>query len=158
MALGSLAYMVAKSRDYPVIFIERRTQRPVNSDIDECCRWLEDHGGKATLIVWDGMVQQSDYRELQGHLASRGRKAVVVGSSYALKESGTHLVEVPSQLSAEEATQFAEFLNGLGISISDRHRETLDKRDPSYLVRSLPPSSTYTTADNYRRGTGVGAT
>ena len=143
VALGSLAYTVAKSRDYPVIFIERRTQRPVNSDIDECCRWLEDHGAKATLIVWDGMVQQSDYRELQGHLASRGRKAVVVGSSYALKESGSHLVEVPSQLSAEEATQFAEFLIGLGISISNRHREALDKRDPSYLValyRHLAPT------------------
>ena len=143
VALGSLAYTIAKSRKYPVIFIERRTQRPVNSDIDECCRWLEDHGARATLIVWDGMVQQSDYRELQGYLASRGRKAVVVGSSYALKESGSHLVEVPSQLSTEEAQQFSEFLDGLGISISDRHREALDKRDPSYLValyRHLPPA------------------
>ena len=97
VSLGSLAYTIAKSRKYPVIFIERRTQRPVNSDIDD--RWLEDHGARATLIVWDGMVQQSDYRELQGYLASRGRKAVVVGSSYALKESGSHLVEVPIQLS-----------------------------------------------------------
>ena len=143
VALGSLAYTIATSRKYPVIFIERRTQRPVNSDIDECCRWLEDHGARATLIVWDGMVQEGDYRELQGYLASRGRKAVVVGSSYSLKESGSQLVEVPSQLSADEAQQFAEFLENLGIGISDRHREALDQRDPSYLValyRHLAPT------------------
>ena len=89
------------------------------------------------------MVQQSDYRELQGYLASRGRKAVVVGSSYALKESGSHLVEVPSRFSPVEAQRFAEFLDSLGISISDRHREALDRRDPSYLValyRHLAPT------------------
>ena len=115
----------------------------MNSDIDECCRWLEDHGASATLIVWDGMVQQSDYRELQGYLASRGRKAAVVGSSYALKETGNHLVEVPNQLNVEEARQFADFLEGLGISLSERHREFLERRDPSYLValyRHLAPT------------------
>ena len=143
VALSSLAYTLAKSRKYPVIFIERRTQRPVISDIDECCRWLEDHGGSATLIVWDGMVQPSDYRELQGYLASRGRKAVVVGSSYALKESGIHLVGVPNQLSAEEARQFAEFLESLGVSLSEPHRNALETRDPTYLValyRHLAPT------------------
>ena len=143
VALGSLAYTVARARKYPVIFIERRTQRPVNSDIDECCRWLEDHDANATLIVWDGMTQHSDYRELQGYLASRGRKAVLVGSSYTLRESGTNLVEVPNQLSAEEAQQFADFLESFGISISERHRESLEKRDPSYLValyRHLAPT------------------
>ena len=143
VALGSLAYTIAKSREYPVIFIERRTQRPVNSDIDECCRWLEDHGASATLIVWDGMVQQSEYRELQGYLASRGRKAAVVGSSYTLKETGNHLVEVPNQLTVEEARQFADFLEGLGISLNERHREFLEKRDPTYLVamyRHLAPT------------------
>ena len=143
VGLGSLAYTVAKSGNYPVIFIERKTQRPSYPDIDECCRWLEDHGAKATLIVWDGMVQQSDYHELQGYLASRGRKAVVVGSSYSLNESGSHLVEVPDQLSVSEAHRFAEFLEKMGISLSRFHRDALEKRDPSYLValyRYLTPT------------------
>ena len=143
MALGNLAFTIAKSEKYPVIFIERRTQRPVDSDIDECCRWLEDHGADATLIVWDGMVQQSDYHELQGYLASRGRKAVVVGSSYKLNMSDDHLIEVPDQLSANEAIEFANFLENLGISLTERHRDDLEKRDPSYLValyRHLAPA------------------
>ena len=143
IALGSLAYRVAKSGKQPVIFIERKPQRPVYADIDECCRWFEDHGADATLVVWDGMVQQSDYHEIQGYLASRGRKAVVVGSSYKLKESGSHLVEVPDLLSPQEAKRFADFLSALGISLNERHREALESRDPNYLValyRHLAPT------------------
>ena len=143
VALGNLAYTVAKSGTYPVVFIERKTQRPVDSDIDECCRWLEDHGAGATLIVWDGMVQQGDYFELQGYLASRGRKAVVVGSSYKLSSADDYLVEVPDQLSANEAIQFADFLENLGIRLTESHRDVLERRDPSYLValyRHLAPA------------------
>ena len=143
VALGHLAYTIAKSGQYPVIFIERKTQRPIDSDIDECCRWLEDHGAHATLVVWDGMAPQSDYYELQGYLASRGRKAVVVGSSYNLRISGDNLIEVPDQLSVNEASQFADFLESMGITISASHRSELESRDPSYLValyRHLAPS------------------
>ena len=143
IALGNLAHTVANSGKYPVIFIERKTQRPIDADIDECCRWLEDHGADAALVVWDGMVQESDYHELQGYLASRGRKAVVVGSSYKLRSSEENLIEVPDQLSTNEAVQFADFLEDLGIVLSERHRHDLENRDPSYLValyRHLAPS------------------
>lgn len=143
VALSALAYAIAQSGDFPVIFIERRTQRPIESDIDECCRWFEEHGASATLIVWDGMVQQADYHDLQGYLASRGRKAVVVGSSYKLRVQDDNLIEVPDQLSANEAKSFAEFLQGLGITLTARHREELERRDPTYLValyRHLAPA------------------
>ncbi len=143
VALGSLAYSIASSGAYPTVFIERRTQRPIHPDIDYCCQWFEDHGADATLIVWDGMVASSDYYELQGYLASRGRKAVVVGSSYKLKESGQHLVAVPDQLTKTEAGEFGKFLETLGIDITQRHRDALGARDPSYLValyRYLPPA------------------
>ena len=143
VALGSLAYNVAKSRNFPVIFVERRTQRPIDSDIDEYCRWMEEHGADATLIVWDGMVQPSDYNDLQGYLASRGRKAVLVGSSYKLDISNDHLVEVPDRLSAQEAIDLSGFLGKLGISLNDRHRAALAERDSTYLValyRHLAPA------------------
>ena len=139
----SLAWTIAKAGIYPVVFIERKTQRPIDSDIDECCRWLEDHGAGATLIVWDGMVQPGDYFELQGYLASRGRKAVVVGSSYKLSSADDYLVDVPDQLSANEAIQFTEFLENLGITLTESHRDDLERRDPSYLValyRHLAPA------------------
>ena len=144
VAMGSLAYGVASSRKYPVIFIERRIQRPVHPDIDQCCQWFEDHGADGTLIVWDGMTDQSNYFELQGYLASRGRKAVVVGSSYKLDNAvGENLVEVPGALNAAEASAFADFLRALGVEITTLHRDALNNRDPSYLValyRLLPPA------------------
>ena len=143
VALGKLAYTVAKSGGYPVIFIERKTQRPIYSDIDECCRWMEDHRAQATLIVWDGMLQHSEYHDLQGYLASRGRKAVVVGSAYSLDETGPNLIRVPDQLSVEEAGRFAKFLDTVGIVLTESHREALEKRDPNYLValyRHLAPA------------------
>ena len=128
VALGSLAYNVAKSRNFPVIFVERRTQRPIDSDIDEYCRWMEEHGADATLIVWDGMVQPSDYNDLQGYLASRGRKAVLVGSSYKLDISNDHLVEVPDRLSAQEAIDLSGFLGKLGISLNDRSSSCVGRK------------------------------
>lgn len=143
VALGALAYKVAAAGEYPTIFIERRTQRPSNADIDRCCQLFEDHGADGSLIVWDGMVSPSDYHELQGYLASRGRKAVVVGSTYKLQETGRHLIEVPDQLSSSEAEQFTRFLENFGVEINSQHREALENRDPSYLValyRLLPPA------------------
>ena len=134
VALGGLAYKIAELGKYPVIFIERKAQRPVEVDIDECCRWLENSGAAATLIVWDGMGQQADYHELQTFLASRGRKAVVVGSAYKINSLDDHLVEVPDRLSTGEAVAFAAFLEGLGIELSQQHRHDLSERDPSYLV------------------------
>ena len=143
VALGSLAHSIASSGAYPTIFIERRTRRPIQSDIDYCCQWFEDHGASACLIVWDGMVESSDYYELQGYLASRGRKAVVVGSSYKLKEGGDNLIEVPDQLSPTEAENFADFLEDCGVEFTQHHRDALENHDPNYLValyRLLPPA------------------
>lgn len=143
VALGALAYRLAASRAYPTIYIERRAQRPNYADIDLYCQWLEDHGSDATLIVWDGMLASSDYYDLQSYLASRGRKAVVVGSSYKLEESAPNLVEVPDRLTSTEAPQFLAFLEQLGVDVTRHHRDALESRDPSYLValyRFLPPA------------------
>ena len=143
VALGALAFDIATSGAYPTIFIERKTQRPVGADIDRCCELFENDGADATLIVWDGMVEPSDYFELQGFLASRGRNAVVVGSSYKQDVVGDHLVAVPDSLSEIESDEFLVFLKDLGVGVTQRHADALKSRDASYLValyRFLPPS------------------
>lgn len=143
VALGALAYGIAIGRVFPTLFIERAVRQPTYPDIDQCCQWFEDQDASAALVVWDGMRPDSDYEDLQAYLASRGRKAVVVGSCYKLVEERSNLVAVPDRLSTREADGFASFLRGLEITITERHSRLLSNRDSHYLValyRLLPPA------------------
>jgi hypothetical protein len=142
VALGSLAYEVALQREYPVLYIERRSQKPVYSDIDRFCQWSEDAGAQAALIIWDGMMQQEDYSEFLRHLSSRGRKVVLVGSSYRLTEHlKENTVEAPAQLSESELSEFGEFLSGFHPSFRDFVKSAGPRLDQTFLValyRILP--------------------
>ena len=143
VALGSLAFGVALDRAFPTLFIERGVRQPTYPDVDQCCQWFEDHDAGAVLVVWDGMRPDNDYGDLQAYLASRGRKAVVVGSCYKLGESRPNLITVPDRLTASEAERFGSFLRGLGITVTERHARLLASRDSHYLValyRLLPPT------------------
>jgi len=143
VALGRLAFDVAKSGKYPVFFIERKIQRPVYADLDQCCQWLEDHGAEACLVVWDGMLQPNEYYDVQGYFTSRGRKIVLVGSTYKLQAKGDNYFAVPDCLTTKEAPEFISFLAALNIPINEHLREAVEKRDTSYLValyRLLPPT------------------
>ncbi len=143
VALGSLAYGIALDRTFPTLFIERGIRQPTYPDVDQCCQWFEDHEADAVLVVWDGMRPDTDYDDLQAYLASRGRKAVVVGSCYKLSGSRPSLITVPDRLTASEAGRFGNFLRGLGITVTERHSRLLASRDSHYLValyRLLPPT------------------
>lgn len=148
VALGALAYKVRKERKYPVLFIERKSQKPLHSDIDVFCQWVEDGGASSTLVVWDGMVEIDQYYDLLQYLAGRGRKVVVVGSSYRLdtkpgKKSGKRFAEIeaPATLSSTEIADFSQFFDSLEPSLSQRLDEQIKKRDDTFLValyRLLP--------------------
>ena len=143
VALGALAYAVAQSGDYPTIFVERRTKRPTFAHIDQVCQWLEDHGNRACLIVWDGMLPVNDYYELQSFLASRGRRVVLVGSTYKQLDTGTNYCEVPTALTHGETRAFETFLRNLGFELRDELRIMLERQDDTFLValyRLLPPA------------------
>lgn len=143
VALGALAHRTAALGAFPTIFVGRKSQRPSQTDIDRFCQWFEDQSETPTLIVWDGMVDASEYYELQGYLASRGRNAVVVGSTYKLEDQGSNLIAVPDQLSSSEAEGLLVFLQSMHFEVTSRHREMLMQRDPNYLValyRLLPPT------------------
>ena len=44
VALGSIAYRVRDEGKYPVLFIERKSQRLSNNDLEAFCKWAEDLG------------------------------------------------------------------------------------------------------------------
>ena len=75
-ALASLAYRLALHRTYPVIFVDRRTERFDRSAVDRFSQWAEDFGAAATVVIWDGMRGVNDTNALHVTLP-----AVAEGSS-----------------------------------------------------------------------------
>ena len=149
VALGALAYQIRKERKYPVLFIERKSQRPVNSDIDAFCQWAEDQGAPSTLVIWDGMVEIEQYHDLLRSLAGRGRKVVLVGSCYRenvsrIKQPGKNFIEASARLSENEIEKLKEFINGFGSSLTDwlgrRVGQQYDDTFLAALYRLLPPT------------------
>ncbi len=143
VALGSVAYRVREEKEYPVLFIERKSQRPSNNDLEAFCKWSEDSGAKTCLIIWDGMTEVGQYYSLLSYLVSRGRKVVIVGSSYKLGEVG-HLknyINAPSQLEIGEQSNFLTFLNKFDPSLGLVLENQIKTNDPNFLVclyRLLP--------------------
>ncbi len=144
VALGALAYKIREESRYPVLFIERKSQRPLSSDIDAFCKWAEDFGASSNLIVWDGMLEDDEqYHNLLQYLVGRGRKAVVVGSCYRLSTVKKNFIEAPAQLGPTEIPEFIDFLNDREPSLGKLLQQRIEKADNTFLValyRLLPPT------------------
>ena len=149
VALGALAYQIRKERKYPVLFIERKSQKPVNSDIDAFCQWAENQGAPSTLVIWDGMVEIEQYHDLLRSLAGRGRKVVLVGSCYRenvsrIKQPGKNFIEASAKLSENEIEKLKEFINGFSSSLTGWiHKRVGQQYDETFLAalyRLLPPT------------------
>lgn len=146
VALGALAYKIRKERKYPVLFIERKPQMPHNSDIDSFCKWAEDCGAPATLIVWDGMLDLGQYYDVLRYLVGRGRKVVLVGSCYRLdpnKYKRDNFIEAAAKLSQREISDFNKYINICDPSIAPLLKVPMRQMDNAFLVslyRFLPPT------------------
>ena len=146
IALTGLARSVRGEGKYTVLFIERRLQRPIWSDLDRLCKWAEDSGSPACLLVWDGMLDLQEYRGLLRILTSRGRKVVLVGSAYRIRggrRRDPRLVEAPAELTAEEISRLAVFLSEFHPALADILEMKGLPKDYTFLValyRLLPPT------------------
>jgi hypothetical protein len=143
VALGHLAFVTRRSLKHPVLFIERKLQRPLPADIDRFCKWAEDAGAPASLVIWDGMVNQEDYTDCLNYLTSKGRKVVLVGSCYGIADEYSRearFVRAPAGLSPEEISELRQFLLSLDPAIGTV-LERVSQADESFLVtlyRLLP--------------------
>jgi len=120
VALGSLAHRIKQEKKHPVLFIERRPLRPSNVDVDSFVAWTEQNGASTTLIIWDGMLEYDQYLNFLQYLTGRGRKVVLVGSSYGQKvgepkaigkarkhkKAGNRLIEATAELNQGEIERF----------------------------------------------------
>lgn len=96
MALGHIACSVFQKHEFPVLFIRNPVIRLDNSvnfgALDKLLQDLEKMGAKKILLVWDNSQAFDQRREalkLHINLQNRGRKTVLLCSSYVENFSGT---------------------------------------------------------------------
>lgn len=146
IALQRLCVNVGLQRNYPVVYIEKRLQRPKVDDIDTFCHWADLHGARAALVVWDGMLRPADYRQLLRQFTGRGRNVVLVGSSYELDEKQSRSVIAPASLTIHEKGALRRFLSEREPAIARILPTDLDERFLVTLYRILPPTRATLTA------------
>jgi len=144
VALGALAYKIRAEKKNPVLFIGRNAQPPQESDLDMFCKWAENNDASPVLIIWDGMLKIEHYYSFLRKLVSRGRKVVLVSSSYRINETGIenkNLIEAPIKLNKNEASRFKKFIESFGIVVRKELQTAIETRDDTFLValyRLLP--------------------
>jgi hypothetical protein len=148
IAMGRLAYDIQKEGKFPVIFIPRTTGKIKKDAIDRFCEWAENKGANATLIVWDGMQQPSEYSDLINYLQSRGRNALLMGSCYKIGQEINHIgiaFEALSEINDSELSSFLKFITSIDPDLVEYIQKRISSFKGSFLVflyRLLPPSRT----------------
>lgn len=142
VALAVLAARVASHGQVAVLYAGRFAERPSVPAIDEFALWAEETGGAATLLVWDGMADADDYHSAHQQLKSRGRRVLIVGSTYRLAIPRTNSELVPATLEGDEPGRIQSWLNRFGVELADSDLELVGS-DASFLAalyRLLPDS------------------
>jgi hypothetical protein len=141
VALANMAYRIASECTYPTLFIDRSVSNPDWRPIDRFFNWAEDCGAPGCLLVWDGMRTDESYSNLQRRLADRGRKALLVGSSYLSTDGSDDYIEAPRELNLNEKARFKEYLARFVPEFAESLGASTLPIDPEFLValyRILP--------------------
>lgn len=137
IALAALAVRIAASGRAAVLHQSRRTSRPSFDDIEKFAQWSEDQGARAVVLVWDGMTDASEYETIARRLHARGRKVVVVGSTYRSHSTDPELIHAPAVLSAGELRRITGLLSSFGIEVTPKPGP-VDSSFLGFLYRALP--------------------
>lgn len=134
VALAALGVELARSGEVAVLHQSRRTVRPSVEDIEMYSAWAEERGARATVLIWDGMVEPGEYEGLSRQLHARGRKVLVVGSAYKTTSDSSLVVNAPAELSKGETDRIVALLAGFGIEVAT----PIDTSFLAFLYRWLP--------------------
>lgn len=140
VALAALAMELSRSGEVAVLHQSRRTVRPSVEDVEMFAAWAEELGATATVLVWDGMVSPGEYEGFSRQLHARGRKVLVVGSSYRTREPNSDdsiAIEAPAELSAAETGRLISLLASFGVEIATP-TQSVDASFLGFLYRTLP--------------------
>ena len=138
LALARLAYTIRKQANYPVLLASRATRIPTVEELDDFCTQAEDLGAEATLVICDANAAAPRYGDLLRGFASRGRRVVVVGSTYRISDESNgeaqpslgHLLEVPAELDNVES-------HDLATLVANQTGEVLNAAGSQYLLPAV---------------------
>jgi hypothetical protein len=112
VALARLARELRIRHKIPVLFSAGRV--PAAVELDDFCEECERAGAPGTIVICDAGQFFERYRDLTVGLKSRGRRIVVVGSSYRIEEpkliADDRFIEASEILSPAETSQLRELL------------------------------------------------
>ena len=124
-----LAYNL-RARGHVVLYVLTPAGRIHFESVERACRILEAKGAHAVVVVADDLDEHS-YTQLNEHLASAGRNALVVGALSALRAASEGVDQDPrtvtesahfasaavaSRLTADEVGRFGAYLSDHGFS------------------------------------------
>ena len=103
IALARLAHKIRRELCLPVLVATNRLPNP--ADIEAFCAESERLGAQTTVLISDSGQTPSRYDDVTSALRSRGRRLLVVGTSYRVK-TGTsksdRFVEAPAEVTQAE--------------------------------------------------------
>lgn len=112
IALVRLAIYTREELHKPVLFARDRI--PNLKEIDEFCQLAENQCDATTLIICDCNTSPSNYYELSSGLSSRGRKAIIVGSSYNISYASNEkesFIDADSEINEQELNSITSLIN-----------------------------------------------
>jgi len=111
----AIARMVLLLRDelkLPVLYAKNKV--PNATDIEELIADLEKSGAPCVVILCDSNREPDRYKDLATSLKSRGRKCVVIGTSYkveGIKKTNRGFVEADAKASVNEVHDLEKLIN-----------------------------------------------
>lgn len=139
VSLGNLAYELYHEYSLPILFIEKQYNKIEEQQIDNFCYWAQEKGARATIIIWDGMIEVDFYYNLLNRLETRGRNVVLVGSTYALKRTRTNTVACLAELNDNEKKRFKQFIKSIDSLLANLIKDD-EANILSMFYRHLPDS------------------
>ena len=111
---------------------------PTDTDIEAFCLEAERLDAKATVLICDCNQFPQRYREMGAALRSRGKRLLIVGTSYKLSTSATaRFIEAPEQVSRAERAAFDDLRKRFCPSVVLSEKRSTDAIF-AMLYRSLP--------------------
>ena len=118
IAVARLTLEVRRQLRLPVLVATSRV--PTYADVDAFCSEAERAGSSASVLICDASQTPHRYQDLASAMQSRGRRLLIVGTSYRIDERSLsrsrQFVEAPSNISAVESSALAGLVSRFGHS------------------------------------------
>ncbi len=140
IALARIVARIREDKRAAALYAIGRVPQP--ADVEPFCELVEQSGGAVTILICDANAPMIRYRDLLLGLRSRGRRIVVIGSTYRQMEQQLPrtCIEASGALSSDEREQLSNLLKRFGDDQAPTSRIGHDSSVLATLYRTLPVS------------------